>query len=155
MCKNGRQASYHHTLLVICVAVEEGHTKQNKNHQHKRQRRAEIVIVGLLKLALNYIADKVKGAAAEFLRNIEGTHARHKNHRNARNNAGQAHGHNTFLNNNKPVAAQILRRLDKAVVKLRHNRINGKYHKGQKVINHAQNDRARCVNHVDGLDTYF
>ena len=55
----------------------------------------------------------------------------------------------------KSVCTEILRRLDKTVVKLCHDGINRQNHIWQEIINHSQYDRTRGVDHVEGSDIYF
>ena len=109
----------------------------------------------LLKLSFYNVAYKVKRAAAELLRNIEGTDRRDKDHCYARNNAGHTHRNYATANAGKTVAAKILTGFDHTVVKLCHNGINRCYHKGQEIVNHTEDNRTLRINHMHGVDADF
>ena len=71
-----------------------------------------------------------------------------ESHYHAGDDAGHYRGQYDLEERLSGSAAEILRRLYHAVVKLRHDRVNRHYHIRQEIIDHAEYDGARGVYHM-------
>ena len=99
---------------------------------------------------LNGVADQVKVAAAQLLRNIKGGNRGHKHHGDARNDAGHRQREHHAEKRLNAVAAKVGRRLQIAVVELAHGSVDRQNHIGQKIVNHAKDHRAARTDHGHG-----
>ena len=79
---------------------------------------------------------------AQILGYEEGRSSGHENHRHARDYTGHRQRKHDLAENIEAVAAEILRSLDKRVVDLAHDGVQGQYHERQELIYHTDDNSA-------------
>ena len=96
-------------------------------------------------LKVDKVADEQILAAAEHLRDNERGHGRHEHHRDARDNAGNAQREDHTAEYKVRRCAEVLRGFDQLAVELDEHGVDRQHHERQKVVHHAEHDRALRV----------
>ena len=147
---SGRAPFLNLRLVKLLGDIEGDH---DDDRHDERDRASEIPVARSQELGLDNISDEHVLAAAEELRNTEARYRGQEYQRDAADNAGKRKRERNLRKAAQTVRAEVLCRLDQAVIHLRERSIYLQDHKGNEVIDHSQYYRKFRVHHRDGSDT--
>ena len=142
--------------FLVIELIEYAHADKHDDHKKKRYCRAVvgIILAARHKLSLDEVADKGISRTAEKLRYNERAYRRDKGHGYALRDSREAQRYHNLCENLSRVCAEVVCRLDNALVDLRHDRVQRYYHKRNVVVHHAENDRSLRIDKLKRRKTH-
>ena len=105
-------------------------------------------VAGLGKFLFHHVADQKDLASAKEIADDEGGKSRDKHHGDSADNTGNGQRKRYLEENLHTVGSQISGGVDHIYIDFGKRVINGKHHKWQEVIYHAQDNGVGCIDDI-------
>ena len=128
------------------------HRDHDDDRHDERDGRADVPVASGEELRFNDVADEDVLSAAEKLRNEEARHRGQEHERDAGDHAGKRERQRHAQECLHRRCTEVVGGFQKALVHLGKGRVNLQDHKGNEVIDHAEDDGKARVDHRHGAD---